>query len=129
MPVRERTDGWLEPDAPQRSRESVEREVEVARAVDGAVEGTVADGPGVMRVTPIEAAKQRAGMGHHDRGRRRRKLRIALVVGAMLLAMLPWLLRMTDVLRTAAIDRSIGEDLLLTTMTVLKAVMTVIALA
>jgi hypothetical protein len=122
MPVREKPDDWLEPEIPRQSRVSVEREVGVSHAVDAAHHGAVADGPSIARLSPIEAARQRSGMGHHDRGRRRHKLRFALVFGAITLAMLPGTLRVSDTMGMAPLDETLGSDLLLTGMTVLKVV-------
>jgi hypothetical protein len=121
MPVREKPDDWLEPEIPRQPRVSVEREVGVSQAIDGA-SATVSDAPAVVRVSPIEAARQRSGVGHHDRGRRRRKLRSALVAGALLIALIPGTLRLSDAVGTLAIDSVLGADLLLNWMTILKLV-------
>lgn len=119
MPVREKPEDRTEPDPPRQPRVSVEREVGVSHAVEGAV----ADAPAVARLSPIEAAKQRAVPAHHDRGRRRRKLRFALVFGAALLGFLPWALRLSDSIGRSAVDGVLGADLLLMGMTMLKVVM------
>ena len=124
MPVREKPDGWLEPEIPRQPRVSVEREVGVSHAV----EGPSAEGPAVTRVSPIEAAKQRSTTSHHDRGRRRRRLRLLLVTGAVILALTPWALRMTETVGAAPIDATLGIDFLLTGMTILKVVMAAAAL-
>jgi hypothetical protein len=122
MPVREKPDDWLEPEVPRQPRVNVEREVGVSQSVDRAG-GAAPDGPLVMRVSPIEAARQRSGVGHHDRGRRRRKLRSALVVGALVIALLPGTLRLSEAVGIVAVDSVLGADLLLNWMTVLKLVM------
>ena len=124
MPVREKSDGWREPEVPQRPSASVEREVDLSHAVDG----VVSDGPVILRVTPMDAAKQHGHSGHHDRARRRNKLRIVLVAGAVVLGALPWALRITEVLDPIPAAPLLGEDALLTTMTLLKAVLAVILL-
>ena len=124
MPVREKPDGWLEPERPRKPRGSVEREVGVSHSV----EGSSAEGPAMARVSPIEAARQRSGMGHHDRGRRRRPLRFTLVAGAVALAVLPWALRVSEIVGSVPIDATIGTGLLLSGLTMLKAVMVVVAL-
>ena len=124
MPVREKPDGWLEPEVPRQPRASTEREVGVSRAVDS----PVAEGPAAARLSPIEAAKRRSTVSHHDRGRRRRKLRLMLVAGAMILALTPWTLRMTEMVGQAPLDAALGIDLLLIGMTILKVVMAVAAL-
>jgi hypothetical protein len=127
MPVREKPDDWLEPEIPRQPRVSVEREVGVSQVVDAA-DGTFADGHVVARLSPIEAARQRTGVGHHDRGRRRRKLRTLLIMGTIVLAMLPWSLRMSEAMNMAPLDGTLGIDLLLTGMTILKVVMAAAAL-
>jgi hypothetical protein len=124
MPVREKPDGWLEPEVPRQPRVSVEREVGVSHAIDG----MVAEGPVPARLTPMDAARQRSDSGHHDRGRRRRKLRSALILGAILIAAIPWSLRMAEVAGDAPFDALLGADTLLTGITILKVVMTAAAL-
>ena len=121
MPVREKSDGWREPEVPQRPSASVEREVDLSHAVDG----VVSDGPVILRVTPIDAAKQHGSSGHHDRVRRRTKLRVVLVAGAIVLGAMPWALRMSEVLGPIPAAPLLDEDTLLTTMTLFKAVLAV----
>jgi hypothetical protein len=124
MPVREKPDDRREPEIPRQSRAGVEREIGVSHAIDGGgVSHVAADGLAAARLTPIEAARQRVGVGHHDRGRRRRKLRSLLVLGAIGIAMLPGSLRLSEVAGMAALDTALGIDFLLNWMTVLKLVM------
>lgn len=124
MPVREKSDEWTDPELPPRPRASVEREVDLSHVVEGVVQ----DGPVIVRVTPIDTAKQRTGSTHHERHQRRRKLRVALVAGAVLLAMLPWTLRLAEATDPLPAAPVIGEDSFLTAMTVLKALTLAITL-
>ena len=123
MPVREKSDGWLEPERPRKP--AVEREVGVSQAIERTPS---AEGHAMTRVSPMEAARQRSGMGHHDRGRRRRPLRALLVGGATALAMLPWVVRVSERMGPVPIDATIGTGLLLSGLTLLKVVITVAAL-
>lgn len=121
MPVREKPDGWPEPERPSTPR--VEREVGVSHAV----ERRTGEGPAMARLSPMEAAKQRSGMGHHDRGRRRRKLRFVLVAGAVTLGVLPGALRVTDTVGAVPIDATLGVGLLVSGLTILKVAIAAIA--
>ena len=125
MPVREKNDDWLEPDFPRQSRASVEREVNVSHAI----EGFVSDGPLPPRVSPIEAAQRRTGLPQHDRGRRRRKLRFSLVLGAILLAALPLVLQNARLVRDEQFSLAlVHPGTLLTGMSIVKAAMSTVAL-
>ena len=125
MPVREKPDGWLEPEFPRQSRGSVEREVNLSHAI----EGTVSDGPALARMTPIEAAQRRTGMPPHDRGRRRRKLRLSLVLGALLLAALPLVLQNAGMVRDEQFSLAVVHPgSLLTGMSIVKAAMATAAI-
>jgi hypothetical protein len=125
MPVREKPDDWLEPEFPRPTRASVEREVNVSHAIDG----MVSDGPALARVTPIEVAQRRPGIPPHDRGRRRRKLRFSLVLGALLLAALPLVLQSAGMVRDEQFSlEAVRPGTLLTGMWIVKAAMATVAL-
>src|SRR3954469_6476458 len=112
MPVREK-DGWLEPDIPRIPRASVEREVDVSHAI----EGDVSDGPAILRVTPAQAAQRQANVAHPERTRRRRKLRFAFILGALMLAVVPPMLSAENMLSHAQLGfGAIDPEALLATM-------------
>lgn len=88
MAVRDEANEPVEPDVRRQPRASVEREVGVSRAVEGSShEG----GPHVH--SPAEQSSRRTHHGHSVRSqRRRRRLRLVLVVGALAFIVAPSLL-------------------------------------
>ena len=125
MPVRQKPDGWLEPEMPRASRMSVEREVDVSHAI----EGSVSDGPPVLRVTPAQAAQRQANHLHPDRTRRRRKLRFAFILGALLLAIVPPMLAAEGKLSSAQLAfGALDSSALLAMVTTLKGILLLVAM-
>src|SRR5690349_680402 len=124
MPVREKPDGWLEPELPRTPRGSVEREVNVSHAV----EGTVSDGPAIARVTPAQAAQRTPNKAHPDRTRRRRKLRFAFILGALLLALVPPMLAADHLLSHSQLAfAALDPDSMRTAMTIFKGILLLVA--